>query len=226
MDVLTCAWRAAGEPHAGHRPRSDGMCARCGSPGDLVPARSAVSRSFTGYDGWINAAGTGLCQRCCWGYTHVDLRRTAHLVTRRPAHLTALRRGEVADLLRLGPLDPGLSLVVPLKPGRKHLLPSAVWGRVCVEDAHLAWTAADADRLQVLDQLRAAGFGSRMLASPAPAFSVLAGLPGEDRARVMGLWHRLDPWRTPANPWLAVAVHISVPTPARTRSVPVGEVSC
>ena len=80
-----------------------------------------------------------------WGYRHPPLRATAHLVTR-ATQLQALTPTEVGEHLEL-PLSPDRALIVPLHPGRKHLAPTAVWGRVTIEDAHLSWAAADVDRL-------------------------------------------------------------------------------
>jgi hypothetical protein len=36
---------------------------------------------------------------------------------------------------------------VPLRPGRKHLLPTATWGHVTVDDAQLPWSTTDTARL-------------------------------------------------------------------------------
>lgn len=210
MTVLATAWRAAGAPL-----RSDialaGICARCGRPAELTPARHAVSKSFTGYEEWVDPSGHGLCATCCWAYSTDQLRLSAHLVTADPISLTALDKAQVGELLERGPIGAGDAVIVPLRPGRKHLLPVAAWGRVTIEDAQLPWSAADAGRLTVVARLRSLGFGSRMLAAAAPAFSQLRRLDPEMWPQVLAWWAELADWRTPDSPWLALALHITVP---------------
>lgn len=210
MTVLATAWRAAGAPL-----RSDialaGICARCGRPAELTPARRAVSRSFTGYEDWVDPSGHGLCATCCWAYSTESLRLSAHLVTADPISLVALSRSQVGERLQQGALASGYAVVVPLRPGRKHLMPAAAWGRVTIEDAHLPWSAADAARLRTVSQLRGLGFGTRMLAEAAPAFTQLRRLAPEQWPQVMAWWAELTQWRTPESPWLALALHVTVP---------------
>lgn len=207
MDVLTAAWAAAGRPRV-LEPAARGGCARCGrADADLVPARAVVSKVFTGHDGWADPSGTGLCPACTWGYRTPRLRANAHLVTREPLRLRPLSPARLGDLLTR-PLAPEAAVVVPLRPGRKHLLPGAGWGRVTVENALLPWTAADADRLGAMRRLRALGFGSRMLAAPAPPWSVLRRLPRHWWADVLEDWSALAPWRT-RPPWFDLGVHAS-----------------
>jgi hypothetical protein len=67
------------------------------------------------------------------------------------------------------------AVVVPLRPGRKHLLPDARWDTATVDDAQLIWTSVDAHRLAVMRRLRAHGFSESMLCDDSPAY--LAGLP-------------------------------------------------
>jgi hypothetical protein len=210
MDVLTAAWTAAGAPTS---PSSiHGPCARCGRQASLTATRTVVSKVFTGFDSWVDPAGAGVCPSCAWGYSTPDLRSSAHLVTRSPkSGLSDLTRPAVLEVLTSGRLNVDAALVVPLKPGRKHLIPDAVWGQVTLDDVHLPWTTADTDRLQVVADLRSRGFGTRMLEEPAPPWPILRRQPHADWIFVMAAWVQLDPWRTPASPWLALALHITVP---------------
>ena len=212
MTVPATAWQAAGAPL-----RNDialaGLCARCGRSAELTPARKAVSKSFTGYEDWVDPSGHGLCPTCCWAYSTDALRLSAHLVTSDPIALVALTRTEVGERLRHGALAAGYALVVPLRPGRKHLMPSAAWGRVTIDAAQLPWTTADAARLRTVARLRDLGFGTRMLAEAAPAFTQLRRLPYEQWPQVLAWWSELTQWRTPDSPWLALALHVTVTDP-------------
>lgn len=216
MNVLTAAWIGTESP-APTVTLGVGSCARCASTADLVPARSTVSPAFTGYDDWVDPSGAGLCPPCTWGYRNPALRSEAHLVTRRPATLRAVTCREVHDVLTRGALGPDLALVVPLRPGRKHVLPTARWGRVTVEDTHLPWSARDAALLKALTGLRRRGFGTRMLIEAAPPFAALRKLPRSQWAPTMRDWALLEPWREPAGPWLALALHITRTITKETR---------
>lgn len=210
MTVLTAAWRGAGCPE--HGSTRLGPCACCATRSPLAPIRSVVSKTFTGFQGWADPSGRGLCAACAWGHSNPVLRSTPHLITRDPAALLQLPRHEVGIRLVAGALNPDVAVVVPLRPGRKHLLPTAVWGRVTVDDVHLPWRTEDATRLLVVAELRSLGFGTRMLTSPAPAFHVMSSLPPAQRLHVLQMWDQLRVWRTPDNPWLPLALHITTPT--------------
>lgn len=173
--------------------------------------RSVISKSFTGFDGWVSPAGSHLCGACRWSYTDPGLRRVPHLITREPAGIREQTLAQVQELLGRGAVGGAIALVVPLRPGRKHILPDASWGRVNIDNAQLSWTVQDAGRLQAMVELRAMGFGTRMLCSPTPAYPVLRSLPAESWARVLQLWDQVEPWRTSDNPWLDLAVRITTP---------------
>lgn len=207
MDVLTAAWQACGQPRPAV-PSRCGVCARCGCVDEhLTATRDVVSKVFTGYDAWRDPSGTGLCPACTWGHRTPELRTVAHLVTLTPLCLQQLEPAALAELLSVAvPAD--LAVVVPLRPGRKHLFPAACWGRVTVDDAQLPWTAADADRLAAMRRLRALGFGSRMLTEPAPVWAVLRQLPRHWAGQVLQDWSALDVWRSRA-PWFDLAVRAS-----------------
>lgn len=216
MSVLAAAWVGVGAP-VSQAASGGGVCARCSaSTRELVAVAAVVSRSFTGYDRWADPTGRGLCGACTWGYSTTALRALPHLVRRNPAELSLCSRAQVVEVLKAGSLAAGVALVVPLRPGRKHLLPDAVWGRVAVDDAHLSWSGADADRLAVVQRLRRLGFGSRMLTAPAPPFALLERLPRAQWSEVMAAWARLELWRTAVSPWLSLALHVTVPTTRET----------
>ncbi|GAA1435851.1 hypothetical protein GCM10009616_34010 [Microlunatus lacustris] len=165
-----------------------------------------VSKTFTSYASWANPNGAGICTRCAWGYRTADLRLSPHLITRCPS-LTRLTKPEVATLLAGGRLDAAAALLVPLRPGRKHLIAEAGWGQVTLDDVQLPWTDRDAALLSLVIDLRSLGFGSRMLTAAAPPWPVLRRLPASSWAEVMNSWSQLQPWRAPASPWLALALH-------------------
>lgn len=213
MDVLTTAWAAAGTADPTDLPV--GVCARCGSRGPLQPTFSVISRTFTAFDGWVQPGGPGLCLSCAWGYDTAELRATPHLVTR-AAGIRALTRRQVQSLLTAGPLSPEMALAVPLRPGRKHVLPLATWGQIATDDATIAWSTQDSLLLGVVMDLRAHGFGSRMLTEPAPPFSQLRRCHRSQWPQIMNDWTRLTPWRSPCNPWLALSLHITSPEKERS----------
>lgn len=210
MDVLTTAWNASGAPRLdGDSPV--GSCARCGEKAHLRPTRQVISRVFTAFDGWAAPSGPGLCDICAWGFLTPNLRNVPHLVCRAPIAAHQLSREEVCHVLVGGELTPDLALIVPLRPGRKHLMPVASWGRITLADLHIAWTSEDAVRLEILTTLRSQGFGSRMLAEPSPPFSVLRRLPRSTWVNVMETWSKLTLWRTSPAPWLSLALHVTTP---------------
>lgn len=215
MNVLRAAWSGAGFP-ALQAPTRSGRCARCSGSGEVVATRAIISKTFSGFDDWAQPNGFGICEVCAWGHATAQLRLSAHLVTRTPAMLQALERADAHSVLLAGPMDSGRALIVPLRPGRKHLLPSASWGRVTVDNAKLPWGAGDVARLHHLTDLRGRGFGSRMLTEPVPPFTVLRTLPREQWEATMHAWRQLDPWRSPDNPWLPLAVHLTTSATPRT----------
>ncbi len=216
MHVIDAAWIGAGAPPPPTAPRRSGSCARCAAAGaDLIPVQAAISKTFTAFDGWSEPRGTGLCGACAWAYSTPDLRAAAHVVTRDPVALQRVGRSEVRDLLLAGAVAADVAVVVPLRPGRKHVLPTATWGRVTVDDAQLPWADTDAHRLSTVNELRTRGFGSRMLAGPAPPFRVLCSLPRDLWQPTMRAWDELAPWRTTDNPWLPLALHVTTPTEER-----------
>lgn len=212
VDVVTAAWTAAGQPR-----RADAIgaavasCARCAASAELVPTRRVVSKVFTAFDGWTEPSGTGLCPPCCWAYTHPDLRLLPHLVSQQPT-LASLALTETYALLAAGPLEPERALTVPLRPGRKHLLPASRWGQVTLDDVAVAWRLSDSLGLRTVARLRSLGFGTRMLSEPAPAWSVLRRHPRVEWRQISADWARLQRWR-PRSPWLSLALHLTLKEP-------------
>lgn len=187
-----------------------GRCARCGAAGELTAVRQVVSNRFTGYHSWIHPDGVGLCAACSWGYRHRPLRTDPHLVSRTRCTLTALTDSDLAVLLA-APVRADAAVLIPARPGRKHLIPDAEWGHVTVADANVTWGPREVDTLAAMTRLRAAGFTATDLAAPAPPFAVLRALPPDALPAVLADWGMLDPWRSAA-PWWQVGLRASIPT--------------
>ncbi len=211
MDVLSAAFTAAKTLRIVDAEEW-GACARClAFDVPLMPTRSAVSKVFTAFDGWRDPSGRGLCPACAWAYRTKALRLSPYLVTTKPK-LVKLAGGQLYGQLQR-PL-PGVSaLVVPLHPGRKHLLPDAQWGRITVDDASLTWTPADVTRLRTLRKLRLLGFGPRLLVAPAPQWQVLRQLAPAQRLRVQQEWPSLNTWRR-SRLWFDLAMLATSPMAA------------
>ena len=204
MDVVTAAWVASGSP-----PLSDpvrlGRCSRCGRhDAPVQPSHRVVSAQFTDYDAWVDVSSGQLCAACSWGYRHPALRAGAHRITRTPVSLASCSRSEVTTLLTKGRLPVDVAVVVPLHPGRKHLVPVAQWGKVTTDAVAVTWTDHDAARLTVMQQLRALGFGSRMLDQPVPPWRTFTALSSDHQHTARQLWPQLDPWRH-RRPWMDLA---------------------
>lgn len=206
MDVLSCAWVANGAPPAPNASQW-GRCARCSRAAALTATRQVVSKAFTALDQWAEPAGFGLCATCSWSYTTPMLRSQPHLVTQHPT-MTVLGLAQVYQLLASQPLEPTTALVVPLRPGRKHLLPQATWGRVTIDNIALPWSVGEVWLLGLVGQLRRLGFGSQMIAQPAPAWPVLRRHPQNLWPDIQSAWSELNPWR-PQSPWLELALHLA-----------------
>jgi hypothetical protein len=214
VDVVSAAWAAAGRPQPHPSPGRTAPCARCARPGALTPVTEVVSRKFTGWDGWADLASPGLCPPCTWAYRTKELRTSPAIITAAPLRLEQPALACVARILAAR-LPARTAVLVPLHPGRKHLLPSASWGTITTGEATFGWTAGDADRLQALTRLRHDGFGTRMLARPAPAYAVLRRLADTRRGPALDDWTALRPWRE-RRPWLTLALCLTTPA-ASTR---------
>ncbi len=209
MDVLSAAFDAAQPPETPTKGGGHGVCARCAaSDGEMTATRTVVSKVFTAYDDWHAPGGASLCAACTWAYSTPALRRHPHMVTTTP-HLTSLSPARLREVLR-APVRPDVAVVVPLHPGRKHLLPMARWGQVTVDDACLAWSTSDARRLDAMFRLRRLGFGPKKLIAAAPSWPVLRRLSSHGRATVYELWPLLEPWRR-SRLWFDLATTATLP---------------
>lgn len=194
MDPVYAAWTAAGTPRPADISTAPGHCARCGATGPIVATSRVVTSDFSGFDGWQQPTAGGLCAACTWCYRHASLRMHPHLVHRSPAQLSALTRSQLRDQLR-HPLSPDLALAVPLRAGRKHVLPNAEWGRLTIDDVHVPWVKADAARLDTVERLRRDGVTTTQLAQAAPPYKLIAAASPDDAKGYREAWSQLLPWR-------------------------------
>lgn len=206
MRVVEAAWICAGQPapHSVIGGAQDACAACAQKTDDAVAVGSVVSKNFTDFDLWQLPSAAGVCVPCAWAYTERSLRTQPYEVSRAPS-MQALSLRDVVEVLRR-PLDPDVALSVPLRPGRKHLLPSAQWGHVQIDDVSLTWTRDDAARLAAVEQLTACGVRVHQLTDPAPRWTVLAPLTRADRLEVVRQWRQLDIWRRRQRPWLQLAI--------------------
>ena len=205
-DVVAAAWAA--NPPPPPPPPPQGHCGRCGQTQPVWPAHQALSPNFSAYDTWTSPSHRWLCAACTWAYTTPALRSTTHRITT-TATLQSLTRTQALDLLRSHPLTSDEALVMPLRPGRRHLLPTAPWGHITTDPGPIPWTSTDTHLLTEYAALRQRGFTPADLASRAPDFKRLQRCGGPDLAGTLNLWKRLDPWRCPDSPWLAIASHVT-----------------
>ncbi|MFT7022444.1 MAG: hypothetical protein ACJA07_001528 [Rhodococcus sp. (in: high G+C Gram-positive bacteria)] len=173
----------------------------------MTPVGMAVSRRFTGYDGWIDPGGRQLCAVCAWLYQHKPLRTEAHIITRRPKTM-AVAPPQLLRKVLSRKVDTNTAVVIPLVPGRKHILSHARWGQVAVDDTTITWWSEDPVRLGALSRLRAVGFSESALMHEAPAFAVLRTLPQARWRAVFDDWTLLAPWRA-ADLWMRVGMKAS-----------------
>lgn len=212
VDVVVAAWRGAGSP-AGAGSDA-GVCARCRLPAALVATGLVVSKNFTGYDGWAAPGRGGLCPACTWAHSAAPLRARAHMVCQDGPRLVALERSALLQVLLRGAMAAGCAVVVPLRPGRKHVLGAATWGQVATEAGPMPWRAGDVARLAAVTRLRSAGFGTRMICQVAPAYPVLAALDTHRVPAVLEDWAALAPWRR-GGAWLELALHATTAAASR-----------
>lgn len=168
-------------------------CARCGeSTPQTVPARKVVSAKFTAFDEWITPGGP-VCPVCAWGFTDARLRsKIVHLDSHDG---TALIEGQRLAEILASPLPAHVAVVLPLRPGRKHLLPYARWGHVTVDDATVPWGTAAVDLRADLAWLRAAGMSVSQLETESLDFGFWRALDTASIPEALGRLDRIRPWR-------------------------------
>ena len=209
-DPVHAAWRA-------HHPEDhldEGVpCARCSTPAGAVKVGEVVSRKFTAWDTWADTAGTHLCQPCTWGYRTAQLRSSVYLVTwhRIAPTAQALDTAGLRQVLAAGGLGSQAALSLPLRAGRKHVLPVARFGQVCVDGANITWSKGDARRLLLVERLRDAGIPARAFYDPVPPWRALHGC--EDPLEMLTDWQELGTWRQ-GRLWLEAALAATHPTTA------------
>lgn len=182
-----------------------GGCARCGAFEQLVDVRKVVSRKFTAYDGWVAPGGAGICHACTWAYRSPLLRSVAHEVRQSPELLTPLDRTRLGTVLS-GPVPADMAVIVPLRPGRKHLISDAEWGCVTSEYGSVPWDEAAAQCVRTVHHLRRMGFSCSEIQQSALPWRKAATMTNTDLLEGMELWSSLDRWRQrPA--WLEIALH-------------------
>lgn len=180
-----------------------GECARCGEwSADAVSVSAVVSKVFTGADGWAALHARSLCRRCAWMYTVPEGRTECWELVRRPWSARRVPRAEVVEVLIGGALGEGRAFTVPIRPGRRHLLPLARWGRIAVDDASLPWGKADAARLRFACRLRRIGVPAGALGGDVVPYEVVRRLPPGRVGEVLDLWSSLTEWGGTDNPWL------------------------
>jgi len=209
-DVVQVAWAAVGCPRPVSAVSPAGICARCGRLDiALSPVRRVLSRNFSGFDDWTCPGLDGLCRPCSWAYQTPMLRLVPHLVVRRPELLTPLNRSELAALLTR-PMASDEALVVPLRPGRQHVVAGATWGGIATDHLVLTWTAEDVARLGSVQDLRGLGCTLAALLQPAPPYHVVVRAGAARWQEVMNRWDELEPWRA-RQAWMQLAFKTAVP---------------
>ena len=141
------------------------------------------------------------------------LRTVPHLILRWPELLQPLDSAALGTVLD-HPVTSTSAVVVPLRPGRKHVVSGAAWGHVVTDDQLLTWSSQDVARLHLVHALLRAGFSAASLHEPAPPYRVITQLQHDKLAWILDAWEELLPWRRrPA--WLQVAVRTQQPRSGR-----------
>lgn len=215
--VTHAAWQATRPPMPA--TARHGTCGKCGTPDQpLVAAAQAISKSFTAYDSWRHPHQPWLCPSCTWGYTNQHLRTEPHLVTLNPPTCTLSPTDQLHALLTSGALSPTTAVVLPMRPGRRHLMPVAEWGRITIDTGPTPWSSHDAALLTTYTTLRRQGFTPPALALPAADFRTLRRC--SDPGAVMRDWALLAPWRRPDSPWIAIAAKLTKEDPLPVKTAP------
>ncbi len=198
------AWLATHPGDTLTEPTPGRECARCATAAATAATTKILHRGFTSVDDWKAPTSTALCPACIWCYSTAQLRSSVLKVTAAPAGLTLLTLPQL--LLELGQtVRQDVAIALPSRPGRKHMLPSAAWGRVTLDEQPLTWSSADATRLNTLADLRRLGASATDLLKPVPAWKMVTMTPASARPALLSAWEDLAPWRrSPA--WMTVAI--------------------
>lgn len=212
-DTVHAAWRASHPSHPPLPPPADHACARCASAGGQVAVREVVSKKFTAWDSWADPQAALLCTACAWGYRTRDLRADALMIVWDDAE-PACRRVDAHELAAAleGPLPAHVALSVPLRAGRRHVLPVTEFGRVCVDGTNVTWSVGDARRLGLVQQLRRQGVPWRSFTEPTPSWRAVSSSP--DPQAMLQAWDELRAWRA-SGVWLQVALAATHPVRSR-----------
>jgi len=197
------AWRSEHPQDHLDDPSPGAACARCAAAAATTATTKVLHRGFTSVDDWRAPNNSALCPACVWCYTTPALRSSALKVTASPATLTLLTLPQLLTELR-HPIPADTAIAVPSRPGRKHMLPAATWGRVTLDDTPLTWSTQDCTRMATLVQLRTLGASAVDLLKPVPPWKMVAMTPAGDRATLLNAWDSLTPWRR-APAWMTVA---------------------
>lgn len=204
---MHAAWRAE---HPDVDLAAGGQCARCAGAAGAIPVEQVVSRKFTAWDTWSAVDADLLCPPCAWSYRTTRLRSQVLLITCDPDFptSTALDPSGLRQALA-GPVPSHVAVSLPLRAGRKHVLPVAGLGQVCVDGTNIAWSPGDAHRLDLVAHLRSTGAPARAFYDPAPPWGPLSR--STDPTRVLDFWAELEPWRA-SRVWLEAALAATHPT--------------
>lgn len=176
-----------------------------------MPSRQVISRRFTAYDDWIQPGGE-LCQVCAWGLAGTGLRSSILQISL--SQLRELDGSTLADLLGR-PVDENTAVILPLRPGRKHLLPSARWGHVVVDDVAVRWGGAEVVLRAEMAWLRARGLSVSMIYDGNPDAGILRRVPTDELPDVLESLERVRHWRR--SPQWQIAVRASTSSSTRRR---------
>lgn len=197
------AWRSQHPHDELDEPAPGTACARCAAAAATTATTKVLHRGFTSVDDWRSPSATALCPACVWCYTTPALRSSALKVTASPATLSLLTLPQLLTELT-NPIAPDTAIAIPSRPGRKHMLPAATWGRVTLDETPLTWSTEDCTRLAALVQLRTLGASTVDLPKPVPPWKMVAMTPAGDRPALLDAWDSLTPWRR-APAWMIVA---------------------
>lgn len=211
MDPVHAAWLAS---HQQHSLPSGRDCARCAAASGVVKVRDVVSNKFTAWDSWTDPSQPMLCPACAWAYRTPRLRAEILLVYYRPESAPVCRPLDPDHLFQLlvkGSLHARDLVSLPIRAGRRHVLPLARFGQVCVDGTNLSWSHGDARRLQLVAKLREQDrVPWSAFTDPAPPWRAVSR--SLDPTGLMRDWDELRPWRE-SGLWLQVALSATHPTP-------------